>query len=115
MDNVVGHAIAGVGLAISAYYGTSKLRRTKRRDANEETKAEVDEAMAKAKELADLREGLIVLSTDIGWIKEQLGKSPNGGGIMEQMQKFIETANKEFASIRQDQIKHLELHLEATK
>lgn len=113
--SVVADAIAGAGLLLSGYVTKRKLDRTKRRDAKAETKAEVDDEVAKAKELSGLESDIKVLKSDMVWIKEQLGKSPNGGGAMEQLLKFVNTANKEFSDIKAWNLKHMELHLEDKK
>lgn len=113
--NVVADTIAGVGVFLSGYFGKRKLDRTRRGDAKAETKAEVDDVMAKAKELADLRSDLKVLSTDIGWIKEQLGRNPNGGNAMQQVLSFVNTANQEFSDIKAWNMRHMEFHLDDKK
>lgn len=110
--SAVGEAIAGVGLVISTYYTRKKIKNSRKSQDKLDIKAEVDEEMAKAKELSDLQSDLRVLRTDIGWIKAQLGKSPNSGGAMEQMLTFVNTATKEFAEIKAWNLRHMEIHLE---
>lgn len=106
--SAAGEAIAGVGVAISTYYTRKKIKNSRKSQNRLDIKAEVDEEMAKARELAEIK-------TNLQWIMRQLGESPNGGGIMQQVKEHIAETKENFAEIRADQRTHLEWHLEANK
>lgn len=90
--SVVGEVIAGFGIAISTYYTKKKIQSATRRQSKVDAKESRDEDMAKAAELASIK-------TNLEWIIKQLGKSPNGGGIMEQMKNFMGTTTDNFTRV----------------
>ena len=95
-------AFTAIGATAVSY---AAFKHTKIQDAKQNAEEIAKEEVANAVSLS----GAI---KDIGWIKEQLGRKPNGGGAMEQLlnnQKNMEIKIDEFA---RGMTKHLEWHVD---
>lgn len=76
----------GVGIAFLTYRKATKKDR---------------EAKAEALKAKIEKEALLYDSVD--WLKQQFGKKPNGGGIMEQLSDFMAETRLEFVHVKENQ------------
>lgn len=87
LSNIIAVLIVNFVTIATAVLGYMGYRYTKKRNNSEDVKTKQKEDIADAVALS----GAV---NDIGWIREQLGEKPNGGGAMEQIlnnQKVMQT------------------------
>lgn len=103
--DLIGGAIGAFTAIATVAITYAGLTYTKKRNLEADVKTQ------KTVEIADA----VALSNainDISWIKEQLGKEPNGGGAMEQLLTHARNQDKVTASISDTVRTHLTWHVE---
>lgn len=88
IEGVASTCIAGGGYLL----GTKTFAYAKKRDSKDDTRVEVKDAVAEENRITKLEAGdkqnkqsIEDISEDVKWIRDQLGKNPNGGNAMQQL------------------------------
>ena len=111
LSSIIAVLIVNFTTIATAVLGYMGYRYTKKRNNAEDVKTKQKEDIADAVALS----GAV---NDIGWIREQLGEKPNGGGAMEQIlanqkisQNNQETMQKMIISLSDSIRSHLTWHV----
>ena len=106
VSDLIGGAVGTFGAVATVGLTYQGLKYAKKRNAKEDIEDATKEAVADAVALS----GAII---DIKWIKEQLGKNPNGGGAMEQLLTHAKNQAVMITTINDSLSKHLSWHIES--
>lgn len=101
----------GIGTVVSIWIPLLSMRRSDKRHKKEEERANErakkkaeDDLIAKQLEIEKARNAeMNEIKQNIGWLMKQFGKSPNGGGIMEQMKDHIAFTKEGFRILQEGQ------------
>lgn len=113
--DIVGGAIGVFSGLGGSYIGYATLKYAKKRNKKEDKDKETEQDTANAVALAEA-------ITDISWIKQQLGKEPNGGNAMEQLlnhakgqSQVLDTTNRLVTSMSATLQEHLGWHISSDR
>ena len=108
IPEMIGVAVGAIATASTSAIAYVGYKHSKKRESKSDIDNDKREAVTDA----------VALSTvinDIGWIKEQLGKNPNGGGAMEQLLTHAKQQGEMITSISSTLREHLNWHVARDK